>query len=111
MELDSALPAPERAHLASSLDLPQFGGVGLQSLMRAADAELLGLWASITFDLVTFCQSKGMSVYSRIANALDSMADPPSLDEHQAPSPHPANDVVMTVSTTAHAFLEIFPKE
>jgi hypothetical protein len=42
-ELVSALPATERAHLAASLNLPpQFGGVGMQSLIRAADEELLG---------------------------------------------------------------------
>jgi len=59
--VDAALPAPERAHLAASLDLPpQFGGVGLQSLIRAADEELLGSWAAVTADLITFCKSKGL---------------------------------------------------
>jgi len=46
--LDANLPPIEREHLADSLDLPpQFGGVGLQSLIRADDGELLGSWASI----------------------------------------------------------------
>ena len=40
---DSTLPTTERENLTTSLDLPpQFGGVGLQSLSRAADEELLG---------------------------------------------------------------------
>ena len=72
------LPPTERDHLAASLDLPpQFGGVGLQSLIRAADEELLGSWASITSDLITFFRSKDMPVYTKLADALDSMADPP----------------------------------
>jgi hypothetical protein len=64
-QLDDALPAPERAHLAASLDLPpQFGGVGLQSLIRPVDKELLGSWATITVDFITFCISKGLFAYS-----------------------------------------------
>ncbi len=79
-QLHEALPIAEKDLLAASLDLPpQFGGVGLQSLMRAADEELLGSWASITADLITFCRSKGLSAYARIADALDSMADPPPI--------------------------------
>jgi hypothetical protein len=54
-QLDAALPTLERAHLAESLDLPpQFGGVGLQSLMRASDKELLGSWTTVTADLINF---------------------------------------------------------
>ena len=64
-QLNAALLAPERAHLATSLDLPpQFGGVGLQSLIRTSDEELFGSWAAVTTDLINFCRSKGLSTYS-----------------------------------------------
>ncbi len=58
--LDNALPTSECELLSSTLDLPpQFGGsTGLQSLIRVADEELLGSWASITSDLITFFRSK-----------------------------------------------------
>jgi hypothetical protein len=49
-------------------------------------------------------------VYSKIADALDSTADPSHHDEHQAPSQHPAIVAMMAVSTRAHAFLETAPK-
>ena len=59
---DAALPLIEREHFAASLNLPpQIGGVSLQSLIRAADEELLGSWASITSDLITFFRSKVMT--------------------------------------------------
>ena len=85
----------------------------MQSLVRAADEELLGSWAAVTADLITFCRSKGLSVYSQIADALDSMPDPPPLPtdaDRDAPL-HPAIEAMMTVSTRAHAFLETIPKE
>ena len=44
--------------------------------MRAADEELLGSWASITPNLISFYRSKGLEVYTKIVDALDSMADP-----------------------------------
>ena len=41
--LDLSLQGTQRDHLSASLDLPpQFGGVGLQSLIRVVDEELLG---------------------------------------------------------------------
>ncbi len=41
--LNAALPDTGRTHLAGSLDLPpQFGGVGLQSLIRVYDEVFLG---------------------------------------------------------------------
>jgi hypothetical protein len=56
--LHAALSHPDRSHLAASLDPPppppQFGGVGLQTLIRIAEEELLGSWASITSDLISF---------------------------------------------------------
>ncbi len=48
-------------HLAGTLDL-RFGGVGLQSLARVADEELLGSWASVTPNLISFFRSKEMRV-------------------------------------------------
>ncbi len=61
--LDETLPRNEREHLAATLDLPPlFGGIGLQSLVWAADEEMLGSWASITAELISFCISKGMDV-------------------------------------------------
>ena len=60
-QLDTAIPASERAHLAASLDLPsQFGGVGLQSLIRGADKKLFQSWAWISADLIPFCISNGV---------------------------------------------------
>jgi len=75
--------------------------------MRVVNKELLGSWASITADLVTFCRSKGISSYSVFADALDSMADPPPpLEEHQIPCLHPAIAAMMVVSERVHTFLE-----
>jgi hypothetical protein len=112
-QLHDALPAAEKYDLATLLDFPpQFGGVGLQSLMRVVDEELLGSWASITADLITFCRFKGLSSYSKIADALDSMMDPPPpLDEHQVPCLHPAIVAMMTNIVRAHTFLEAIPQE
>ena len=103
----TTLSVSESAHLAASLDLPpQFGGVGLHSLIRVADEELLGSWASTKADLIAFCRSKELSVYAKKIDALDSMADRPD-KQHEAP-PHPA--VTVIVSTRAHAFLESIPQ-
>jgi len=65
----------ERGLQTSSLDLlpPQFGGIGMQSLIRAADEELLGSWASLTANLIVFLRSKSLSVYDKQADALDAM--------------------------------------
>jgi hypothetical protein len=95
--------------LSASLDLlPQFGGVRLQSLIRAADEELLGSWASITSDLISFFRSKNMSVYSEIADALDSMAD--SSEHHDVNPLHPAVSVTFNVSIRADAYLKTAPQ-
>ena len=72
------LPPLERDHLIASLDLPpQFKGVGLQSLIRAADEKLLGSWASITSDMITFLRSNDLPVYNKLADTLDAMAKSP----------------------------------
>jgi len=85
--LNHDLSSHERDHLSSSLDLPaQLGGVGLQSLVRAADEKLLGSWASNTADLIKFSKSKDLTIYTDLANALDSMADAED-DPSDPPSP------------------------
>jgi hypothetical protein len=102
--LESDMTAQERRHLAASLDLPpQFGGVGLQSLVRAADEELLGSWASVTGNLIAFFRSKGLTVYDKLADALDTMADE---NINMAIHIIPAFASLLTVSTKAYAFLE-----
>ncbi len=48
------LTLQEHNRLSTSLDLPpQFGGIGMQSLIRAADEEYLGSWAAVTANLIT----------------------------------------------------------
>ena len=70
------MTAQERRHLATSLDLPpQFGVVGLQSLIRVANEELLGSWTSVTANLIAFFRSKNLNVHDKMAHALDAMAD------------------------------------
>jgi len=69
------MSACEREHLCIIGPPTTFVGVGLQSLIKAADEELLGSWAAVPSDLITFLMSKGMPVYSQPANALDGMID------------------------------------
>jgi hypothetical protein len=91
---ETVLSPQERDHLSSSLDLPpQFGGVGLQSLVRAVDEELLGSWASITTDLIKFFRSKDLNVYTILAEALESMVDVEEgpKDPLCTPSPNPGH--------------------
>jgi hypothetical protein len=58
--------------MPASLDLPsQFDGVGLQSLLRDADEKMPGSRASITADLIAFCRSKDMSVYTEMGETLN----------------------------------------
>jgi hypothetical protein len=80
--------------------------------MRAYDDDLLGSWASVTADLVTFCGSKGLSVYSKISDALGSMADPPPPfgGLHDSFS-LPAIVAMMAISTMDRAYLETISKE
>jgi hypothetical protein len=58
--------------------------------------------------MISLCSSKGFKVYTKIANALDSMADSPDLKDDLPP--HPAVVAMLSVSTTAHAFLETIPQ-
>ena len=98
------MTSQERQHLAASLDLPpQFEGMGLQSLIRAAYEELLGSWASVTANLITFSRSKGLSVHDKLADALDAM-----VDENTDPATPiiPAVASLLAVKTRARGFLE-----
>jgi hypothetical protein len=107
--VDADLQLVERDHLEASLDLPpQFGGVGLQSFIRATNEELLGSWASITSDLITFFRSKNLPVYTKLANALESMVDSPdTLTEVPA---IPVIESRLAIGTRAHAFIDIIPQ-
>ena len=63
-----------RDQLTGLLDLPPaFGGIGLQSLERSADEELLSSFASISSSLTSFCRSTEQLVYIAIAKALEGM--------------------------------------
>ena len=54
-DLESALGPLARDQLTGMLDLPPaFGGIGLQSLERSADEELLGSFATISSSLISF---------------------------------------------------------
>jgi hypothetical protein len=102
--LDADLSSQERHLLTASLDLPpQFGGIGLQSLIRAADEELLGSLASVTANLIVFLRTKSLSVYDKLVDALDAMAD----DDTDVTNPPviPTIASIMAVSARAHTFL------
>ena len=103
------LPPIEWEHLTASLDLPpQFGGVGLQFLIRVVDEELLGSWASITSDLITFFRSKDTPVYSRLAYAVNSMVDTHNIAPEETSIPTIKS--LLAVSMRARAFLDTFPQ-
>jgi hypothetical protein len=62
--------------LTDLFDLPPaYGGIGLQTLERAADEELLGSFAGIAASLIAFCSRTELPVYIVIAEALESMGD------------------------------------
>ena len=107
-----------RDQLTGLLDLPPaFGGIGLQSLERSADEELLGSFASISSSLISFCRSMKLSVYISIAEALEGMEDASELlnngEEDLAPHsilqvrevaarslvPPPPSDVAFTLAS------------
>jgi hypothetical protein len=96
---ESAMRPEERHHLEASLDLPpQFKGEGLQSLIRAAYEELLGSWASMTTNLLSFFRSKGLNVYDKLVDALDIMTEE---DIYSATPIIPAVASVMALGTRA----------
>jgi len=85
---------------------PRFGGVGHQSLIRDSGKELLGSLASITADLIKFLRSKDLSVYSSLADAMESMADDVADPAFADISPLiPSIASLMIVSIHACAFL------
>ena len=75
----------------------------MQSLIMAADKELLGSWASMTTNLIVVLRSKGLSVYDKLADALDAMADD-AVEDTMVPV-IPAIASLMAVSARAHTFL------
>ena len=101
LSLHNDMTDKERQHLADSVDLPpQFGGVGLQSLIRAADEEMIGSWASITADLITYFRAKSLPVYDELAEALEAMAD-----EETETNRVPAVQSLLAVSARSQSFL------
>jgi hypothetical protein len=76
--------------------------VGLQSLIRAADEELLGSWASVSADLIPFFRFKDLTVYDKLADALEAMECEDSA--HTSPI-IPAFASLPAASTRAHIFL------
>ena len=68
----------------------------------------MGSWASITSDLITFFRSKDLPVYSKLAEALEMMADTPSCSSDVVVIP--AVETLLAVSARAHAFLENIPQ-
>ena len=69
----------DRWDLIEALDLPlHLGGQSLHSLERAADSEVLGLWAAIVANLIAFIRSTNSAVYEDLAVYLeDTLSDPP----------------------------------
>ncbi len=75
-DLEHALGSFAREQLAELIDLPPaMGGIGLQSLERSADEEILGSFAGISASLISFCRSTELPVYIAITEALESMDD------------------------------------
>jgi hypothetical protein len=73
-DLEYALGPSARDQLAGMVDLPPaFGGIGLRSLERSADEELLGSFAGIFASLIYLCSSTELPVYIAIAEALEDM--------------------------------------
>jgi hypothetical protein len=62
--------------MSDLLDLPPaYGGIGLLSLERVVDEELLGSFAGISASLIAFCRRTELPVYIAIAEALELMGD------------------------------------
>ncbi len=54
---------------------PSYGGIGLQSLERSADEEILGSFTGIAASPIAFCHKTELLVYFAIAEALQEMRD------------------------------------
>ena len=88
---------------------PQFGGVGLHTLIRVVDEEVLGSWASVTANLVSFLRSKGNVVHDKLADAIDGMAEEDSDPNDPSTSNIPTGTSMLSTSSRAHAFLSDIP--
>ncbi len=75
-DLEHALSSPTLDQLSDLLDLPPaYGGIGLQSLEKAADEEHMGFFAGIAASMIAFCRRTELPAYIAIAEALESMGD------------------------------------
>jgi hypothetical protein len=83
--------------------------VGLQTLIRDGDEKLMGTWASATVNLISFLRSEGLTVYDRLAYALDGMAEEDSNPGDPSTSNIPAATSLLTISSRAHTFLSDTP--
>jgi hypothetical protein len=102
--LGADMSSQERDLLSTSLDLaPQLGGIGMQSLIRDVDEELLGSRASMAANLIVFLRSKSLSVYDKLAGALDAMAGDDVDDTEMSVILAVAS--IMAVSARAHTLL------
>ena len=101
--LKSAMSTQECELVSSSLDLlPQFGGIRMQSLIKAASEELLGSWASVAAILISFLQSKGLDMNAKLADIMVAMAD----DDTDPLRPViPTVSSLLVVSSKAQCFL------
>jgi len=74
--MEHALGSDGRDQLTDLLDLaPSYGGAGLQSLEASADEEFLGSFAGIYASLISFCRNTELTVYIKIAEALETLDD------------------------------------
>ena len=68
------------------LDLPpSYGGIGLNSLARSADEELVGSFAGIASSLIEFGRKTELPIYMGIDEALEALGDTVDLMEEDTP--------------------------
>jgi hypothetical protein len=76
-DLELALDPRALHQRVDRLDLrPTFGGAGIHSLINSADEEFVGSFAVIAFALVSLCKKTNLSVYIKIAEALEELDGP-----------------------------------
>jgi hypothetical protein len=78
----------EHHQLTEWLDLPPaYGGIGLNSLARSADAEFVGSFAGIASSLIEFWRKNDLPIYIGIVEALEALGDAAELlEEDLSPS-------------------------
>ena len=77
-------------HLSCLLDLPpSYGSIGLQSVERSDDEELLGSFAGIIASLIAFYRKTDLPVYIAIAEAREAMRDASGLLDGDAKGMEP----------------------